>query len=308
MSDACDGPLAAGGPLAVDALAPDRPVQVIAPRGALDLGPPRAPHRHDYHELIWVRSGSGHHLLDGEVVPVRAGTATLIGRGQVHVFAQASDVHAVIIRFRDEVVAEGAPGWLLAGRGGRSVDVPAADGERLVGLAESLRAETERPPDARSAGIERHLVSVALLWFERWYDAARTELRAPDDAEVQLHRRFAALLERDFARHHDAAHYADALAIPPAALSRALARVTGRATKELVLDRVMLEAARLLRYTDLAIGEIAYRVGYVDQLYFSRAFKRRYGAAPMAYRAAARGKVHASASSLHSVAEATTAD
>ena len=61
-----------------------------------------------------------------------------------------------------------------------------------------------------------------LLWVERWYDAVRTERRAADDAEVQLHRRFAALLERDFRAHHDAAHYADALAVPPAALSRAL--------------------------------------------------------------------------------------
>ena len=56
--------------------------------------------------------------------------------------------------------------------------------------------------------------------MERWYDASRSEARDPDDADVQLHRRFAALLESDFARHHDAGHYADALGVPPAALSR----------------------------------------------------------------------------------------
>ena len=38
----------------------------------------------------------------------------------------------------------------------------------------------------------------------------------------------------------------------------------------------MLEAARLLRFTDLTVGEIAHRVGYDDPLYFSRAFKRRH--------------------------------
>jgi AraC family transcriptional activator of pobA len=46
---------------------------------------------------------------------------------------------------------------------------------------------------------------------------------------------------------------------------------------------------RLLRYTDLAGGEVAFRVGFADQLYFSRAFKRSVGRAPQAYRDAARG-------------------
>jgi AraC-like DNA-binding protein len=77
--------------------------------------------------------------------------------------------------------------------------------------------------------------------------------------------------------------------VPPAVLSRALSHVTGRATKELVTDRVMVEAARLLRFTDLTIGEVAFRVGFGDQLYFSRAFKRHFGEAPMAYRARLRG-------------------
>ena len=52
----------------------------------------------------------------------------------------------------------------------------------------------------------------------------------------------------------------------------------------------MLEAARLLRFTDLTVGEIAYRVGFGDQLYFSRAFKRHSGEAPMNYRARSRGR------------------
>jgi len=46
----------------------------------------------------------------------------------------------------------------------------------------------------------------------------------------------------------------------------------------------MLEAARLLRFTDLTVGEIPFRAGFDDQLYFSRAFKRHYGVAPSVYR------------------------
>ena len=78
-------------------------------------------------------------------------------------------------------------------------------------------------------------------------------------------------------------------------LSRALSAVTGRGTKELVTERRMLEAARLLRFTDLSVGEVAFRAGFGDQLYFSRAFKRRFGEAPMAYRERLRGRTPAPA-------------
>ena len=91
-------------------------------------------------------------------------------------------------------------------------------------------------------------------------------------------------------RHHDAPHFAEALGVPQAALSRALVNVAGRATKELITDRRMLEAARLLRFTEMSIGEVAYRAGYGDQLYFSRAFKRQFGEAPSAYRERMRGR------------------
>ena len=52
----------------------------------------------------------------------------------------------------------------------------------------------------------------------------------------------------------------------------------------------MLEAARLLRFTELAVSEVAHRVGFDDPLYFSRAFKRRHDESPQAYRDRVRGK------------------
>jgi AraC family transcriptional activator of pobA len=255
----------------------------------------REPHRHDYHELLWLRTGDGEHLIDGRPLAVRPHSLTLIGRGQVHVFRRAEGAEGTTVRFGDELLLGGeaqraAPGWLLAGSGGLSVEVPDGDAPQLEGVLAALEAEAARPPDARSAELVRHLLSVLLLWVERWHGATRTERRDADDAEVQLHRRFAERLEADYARHHDAAHYADALGVPAAALSRALSQVTGRSTKELVTDRVMVEAARLLRFTDLTVQEVGHRTGFRDPLYFSRAFKRHQGEAPQAYRARVRRK------------------
>lgn len=285
--------------LALDRLADGLALEVLlldgASFGRTGARVPRDPHRHDYHELLWIRSGSGTHRIDDGRVDVVAGAVTLIGRGQVHVFEEARDLHGAVVRFGDELLGgtsagRADPRWLLAGHGGRVVAVPRGEARCLDATITTLHAETTRPPDPLSTEIERHLLTTVLLWTERWYDAARTEHRPSGDREVELHRRFALLLDRDFARHHDAAHYADALGVPPATLSRALTGATGRATKDLVLDRVTVEARRLLRFTDLTVGEIAARTGFTDPLYFSRAFKRRTGLSPQAFRAAARGR------------------
>jgi AraC family transcriptional activator of pobA len=252
----------------VDRLAPAADALEVQLLRDYAIGHVRAPHRHDFHELFWTRAGTGSHAIDGRRSPIRPDTVTLVGRGQVHVFEQGTGITGAIVRFSDELLYGRADaGWLLTGRQERTIAVPEPD--RLDALIALLREE--RGDDAR-----RHLLSVLLLWLERWY--------GPGDVDTALYRRFARVLERDFARRHDAQHYADALAVPPAALSKALREVTGQGTKELVRDRVLLEAARLLRFSDLSVGEIAARVGFEDPLYFSRAFKRRYGVAPTGYR------------------------
>jgi AraC family transcriptional regulator, transcriptional activator of pobA len=282
--------------LTVDRLTdPGEPAQVVWLEG-MDVRPAdrREPHRHDYHELIWIRSGSGRHLIDGHPLPIEEDTITIIGRGQVHVFEEGEDLHGAVLRLRDELLpgdAKRVPAsWLLTGRCGRSLPVPRERADQLETLLRTLDDELKRPTGPVSSQLRGHLISVVLLWLERWYDAAREKRPDPDDEQVELLRDFVRVLDRDYADHHDAAHYADELRVPQAALSRALTQVTGRGTKELVLDHVMSEAARLLRFTDKNVQEVAQRVGYDDPLYFSRAFKRHFGVPPMAYRARSRGR------------------
>ena len=107
---------------------------------------------------------------------------------------------------------------------------------------------------------------------------------ARSSTDVQLHRNFVEALERDFTSNHEARHYAAELGVTTGTLSRTLTRLTGRTTKQLILERVLLEAARLLRFSDLSVKEIAARLGFNDQFAFSHAFKRQRGEAPLDFR------------------------
>ena len=226
-------------------------------------------------------AGDGSHSIDGErfaVAPghrdpdrARAGPRV---RARAAALRRGRALRAARCNSKDR-------GWLVGGRGVATVAVPPSEVPTLESHDRDAGRRDRAAARRAAASISSATCSRSLLlWVERWYDATRTDAATPTRPTSSSIAASTQVLERDFARHHDAAHYADALAVPAAQLSRALAHVTGRTTKQLVTDRVMLEAARLLRFTDLTVGEIAFRAGFEDQLYFSRAFKRHYGASP----------------------------
>jgi AraC family transcriptional activator of pobA len=240
------------------------------------------PHRHAYHELIWVREGSGGHLIDGDRVEFGPHTMTLIAKGQVHQFERAERIRGYVVRFDDEWLS-GSRRWLFSGQACTPLTVPEDEAARFDSLLDLLRVEVERPPGPESAELRRNLLSAALLWAQRWREA-QLEGGGATSTDVQLHRSFQETLERDFTKSHEARHYASELGVTTGTLSRTLTRLTGRTTKQLILERVMLEAARLLRFSDLSVKEIAARLGYGDQFAFSHAFKRQRGEAPLDFR------------------------
>lgn len=86
----------------------------------------------------------------------------------------------------------------------------------LEAVLRSLDDETRRPPDERTADLQRHLLCTLLPWIDRWHGDSTP--RQADTSDARLHVRFVRQLEHDYVRHHDAAYYADALAVPAATL------------------------------------------------------------------------------------------
>ena len=245
-------------------------------------GEARQPHRHAYHELIWGREGHGRHLIDGDEVEFGPRTLTLIAKGQVHQFQRAEGVSAVVARFEDDWLASSRR-WLFSGQACTALRVPEDEAARFDALLDLLRVELERPAGPESAELRRHLLAAVLLWAQRWREGQLEEGGATR-TDLQLYQQFQEVLERDYAANHDAGHYAAELGVTTGTLSRLLTKLTGQSTKQLVQDRLILEAARLLRFSDLSIKEIAARLGFSDQFAFSKAFKRQRGEAPADFR------------------------
>ncbi len=102
--------------------------------------------------------------------------------------------------------------------------------------------------------------------------------------QINIIREFNFLVEKYFKTKHTVAEYADLLHKSPKTLSNIFKKLSEKPPLQYIHDRKMLEARRLLRYTDHSIKEIAYELGFDDIQAFSRFFKKQEGTAPSEYR------------------------
>lgn len=107
----------------------------------------------------------------------------------------------------------------------------------------------------------------------------------PERGQTDLLREFNFLVEQHFRTRHTVAEYAELLHKSPKTLSNIFSRTRGKSPLQIIHSRILLEARRLLIYTDRPVKEIGYELGFEDIHSFSRFFKNGEGVAPIDYRA-----------------------
>jgi len=103
-------------------------------------------------------------------------------------------------------------------------------------------------------------------------------------AAVQLTNRFKELLFTHIRTVHQVSDYAALLHITPNHLNKTVKSITGKTPARWIGEAIVLEAKVLLGQSDLSISEVAVAVGFEDQSYFARLFRRHEGISPTAFR------------------------
>lgn len=91
-------------------------------------------------------------------------------------------------------------------------------------------------------------------------------------------------IEKDFKSKHTPKEYANLLNISPNALAKITKTHFNKTLTNLITERIVIEAKRELYLTDKTIKEVAYELGYDDEYYFSRFFKKNVSISPQMYR------------------------
>ncbi|MEK2688892.1 AraC family transcriptional regulator [Bdellovibrio sp. GT3] len=231
------------------------------------------PHKHDFYQIVVVHRSTGWHEIDFTTYPVKGSQVFLIKPGQMHGWKLAKNSKGFVIEYTEESFGKNLLGNLRLSQHSRLVPdhfkIPTGNdifSEKFLAMMES---EFLNQGDNYELSLQSYL-SLVLLEALRVTKAADRQLGENNDVVTQ----FTDLVEEHFQDEHLVEFYAAQLKVTAKSLSAKVQKELDVSAKEYILNRCLLEAKRMLSYSDLSIAEIGYALGFDDPNYFSRFLKK----------------------------------
>ncbi len=255
------------------------------------------PHKHNYYELCFFTDGGGMHEIDFKTYPIVAPSIHFLKPGQVHLIRRGEQYKGYLIVFSEEFFIlrfqnmEIIPGYPLIAHlaDGPVLKLDKSGYEKFHHIIEDINQELENNDTDTEEIIIAYLKLFFLKLRQNFSKLVKTTGN-PQGSTKQIVYRFNQLVDQYHNQIHHVKEYAELLGDSPIRLNRAVKEVTGETASEIIIKRLILEAKRLLLYSELSNKEIAYKLNYEDPSYFSRIFRKKAGYSPSAFREAMRGR------------------
>ena len=253
------------------------------------------PHRHSYFELCIFTNGAGEHEIDFKTYPIKPPSIHLLSPGQVHLIRRGDNYEGYLLVFSRDFYnlrfkgLEIIPGYPLASHlpNGPVLNMDQDEFTDFI----SIIANIEKEFSQLSPETEEIIISFLNIFFlrlrNRFAALSGAGNQKPEPARMLVNK-FNQLVDRRFDQIHQVSDYAELLGESALQLNRAVKNLTGKTAGELIIERLILEAKRLLLYSELNNKEIAYKLNYEDPSYFSRIFRKKTGYTPTEFRDAMR--------------------
>ncbi|MDB4905099.1 MAG: AraC family transcriptional regulator [Mucilaginibacter sp.] len=236
--------------------------------------------RKDFFEIVWLKNEGPLHALKMNDFNVKGDWIYLIPPYRVHQLNKAGK-NGELISFKREILEEEDEEFLLDLF--KVFNVPGefsclrADKEATVELNNIYKLLI----DEYQKGVDNLVIVKALLkvFLLKLIQIKEQEFTSHDIYQKRVYE-FLMLLESNYLKVRNTDFYAGKLGISSKRLNQILKNKLDKTGMQLIHERIILKAKRLIIHSENTIKEIAYELGFSDRPYFSRFFKKQTGQTP----------------------------
>ncbi|MCE7993020.1 MAG: helix-turn-helix domain-containing protein [Roseivirga sp.] len=245
------------------------------------------PHRHDFYLTVFFTSGEGIHEIDFVRHVVRPGHCYALNPGQIHHWKLSEDTDGFVF-FHSADFSQTAS---LEGGGFEAENFPffySRQNSSEIGLSSEKQTllkpwfevllQESKHNEPRKLSKQHALITLIYIELQRAYDPVG--VKVSESGYGSLLKAFESEVDQHFKDIKSPAQYAERLHITPKHLNRVSNEILGKTATQIIADRVILEAKRLLASRKYAVSQVADELGYEDYSYFSRLFKKHQGLSP----------------------------
>jgi AraC-like DNA-binding protein/mannose-6-phosphate isomerase-like protein (cupin superfamily) len=245
-------------------------------------------HRHPHFEIFWFQGGRGTIERDCDLIEVGPRSLLILGPGDIHSWKETENLEGSLLAVSELFTSSSnfslpfrELSAFLQPNGSRAIRLNPSEDNLIRNLFEILR------DSGPSSNFDQREVLKALLLilFSKinGFHVGRGSV-PPDPAISPLTREFKQALLTECPRIASVKEFAQFLKVSRSYLHRAVLHDTGLPPSELIRDRLVFEAKRLLLHTNSSPAEIAQHLGFLSASYFSSFFQRHAHLSPRAFR------------------------
>lgn len=246
------------------------------------------PHKHSFYHLVYFSKGSGSHSIDFVRFPVEPGQIYFMVPGQVHSWEFETAPQGFIVNFSEAYISAlinnsrylDQFSFFSGIATEQVVTIPFEGQQQVAQILETVIREgnstSELKDDYARTALVQLFIQVSRFLVK---DAGKQQ-----NYNSLLLRNFQKLIDQHYKEKKLTKEYAAMLYVTPNHLNALSKDITGKSAGELIRDRILLEAKRLLVNAEMTVSEIAAELDFDDNSYFSKFFKKYVGTTPDIFR------------------------
>ncbi len=249
------------------------------------------PHRHNYYTVIWPTKSGGKHIIDFKEYSIIKDRIFFVSPFQVHQVITEREPTGFVLLFTPDFLSKHSinenfiSNLKLFKKADETppLEISQQKSNLLKGFIDEI-SNSFSNGGAMSQEVIGAYLKLFLIECNNLCDGLVDSNTQNVEVETNIVKSFKDLLENKYQKHHQVKDYADLLNVTPNYLNEVIKNSVNASAKELIQERLILEAKRLLLFTSNSIKEIGFLLGFEDPSHFSKFFKNNSGVSLQEFR------------------------